>query len=1160
MMVRMAETGDVHAVDYRGKAQAASSPTMFLGEDGEVDRQKSGVGYFVIGVSGTVRGFWEAMQRFGQLEWSQVVEPALRLARGGYRRHLLTVPWTVLACLSVLFGILLLAVAARAQNLASDKEALEALYEATNGANWSNNTNWLSDRPLGDWHGVTTAADGRVTGLNLLSNRLTGVIPSQLGSLASLQYLWLSENQLTGSIPSELGGLASLQYLWLSENQLTGSIPSELGGLASLEDLRLFENQLTGSIPPELGSLASLQYLWLSENQLTGSIPPELGSLASLQYLWLYYNQLTGSIPSELGGLANLRELDLYYNQLTGSIPPELGSLASLRELQLFRNQLTGSIPPELGSLASLQYLWLSENQLTGSIPPELGNFATLNLLDLNDNQLTGSIPPELGSLASLQELWLSENQLTGSIPPELGNLAYMEWLSLSYNQLTGPIPPELGALTQLRGLGLSSNQLTGPIPPELGQLYQFLDPDAGLLNLFLGNNQLTGSIPPELGNLVNLLRLRLNDNQLTGTIPASLTNLRVMRELYFVLNPGLCAQEDTAIRTWLSGIDEVLGPDCSPSVSLSVDHSRLVEGSGPTTVTVTATHAAVSSPTSVSLFIGGSAKPGVSQDYTLDKTLVADIIEDALAIPAHSASGTTTLTITPLNDMLDENDENIIVQAYVGGKLSDLPGKVEGLVILTLSDAAVSESFSIPDRGGQSITSGGSAEAVRIGYGRIRADAGSTTPSGIAIVQFRDNQGVLISEAGVPAAEPVREGRIFAEVNGPVNTGLAIANPNDETAIIRFYFTDSSGTNAGSGTVELGAHQHIAKFLDQLPFNGGSAVLGTFTFESSVPIAVIALRGFTNEAGEFLMTTLPVAPLSPAATETVYIPHFAAGGGWVTQAILVNPTDRTITGTVGFLGPGSGTTAAPPVILTLDDGSTGSSFEYSIPPRSVQRFTTSNPSGALNSGSVRATPHSGNAAPSGLVVFSYAPAGKTLSEAGVPALPNGSAFRVYAEAFGTRGQMGSISTGLAIANTADTSNTVTLEVTHLDGSLAVAPATLALPPSGQVARFLDEFFSLPDNFSGVLRVTSTADVAIVALRLRVNEKGEIKVTTLAPSNEMDPSTLADRFFPHLADSGGWSTQFILFSGTAGQASSGTLTFIDVFGQPLDLPITRAQP
>ena len=458
---------------------------------------------------------------------------------------------------------------------------------------------------------------------------------------------------------------------------------------------------------------------------------------------------------------------------------------------------------------------------------------------------------------------------------------------------------------------------------------------------------------------------------------------------------------------------------------------------------------------------------------------------------------------------------------------------------------------------GGWSTTSSGTEETVRVGYGRISAAAGSATPSGIAIFQYRDSQGVLIAEASVPATGLIQEGRIFAEVEGPVNTGLAIANPNDVPAVISFYFTDTSGTNLGSGTFELGEHEQTARFLNQEPFNealpDGSPVLGTFTFESSVPIAVIALRGFTNEAGEFLMTTLPVAPLSPASKETVYIPHFAAGGGWVTQVILVNPTDSMITGTVGFLGPGSGPTAASPVILALDDGSTGSDFDYSIPPRSSQRFTTSNPFGALNAGSVRAVPDSGNAAPSGLVVFSYAPAGKTLSEAGVPARPKGSAFRSYAEASGMPGQIGSISTGLAITNVGDASNTVTLEVTHLDGSLAAAPETLTLPPSGKVARFLYDIFSLPDNFSGVLRVTSAADIAIVALRLRVNENGEIKVTTLAPSNEMDPPTSENSFFAHLADSGGWSTQFILFSGTAGQAASGTLSFIDTKGKPLDL-------
>ena len=160
--------------------------------------------------------------------------------------------------------------------------------------------------------------------------------------------------------------------------------------------------------------------------------------------------------------------------------------------------------------------------------------------------------------------------------------------------------------------------------------------------------------------------------------------------------------------------------------------------------------------------------------------------------------------------------------------------------------------------------------------------------------------------------------------MDGPVNTGLAIANPNDGPAFIQFYFTDTSGTRFAEGSFDLGAHEQTAKFLDQPPFNGGGSVLGTFTFTSSVPIAAVALRGFTNEAGEFLMTTLPVALLSSPASGTVYFPHFADGNGWATQVILVNPTDRTITGTVGFLGPGSGTVPASPVILALADGFNG--------------------------------------------------------------------------------------------------------------------------------------------------------------------------------------------------------------------------------------------
>ena len=334
--------------------------------------------------------------------------------------------------------------------------------------------------------------------------------------------------------------------------------------------------------------------------------------------------------------------------------------------------------------------------------------------------------------------------------------------------------------------------------------------------------------------------------------------------------------------------------------------------------------------------------------------------------------------------------------------------------------------------------------------------------------------------------------------------------------------------------------------------------VLGTFTFISNVPVSVVALRGFTNERSEFLITTLPVAPLSTASSDTIYFPHFADGLGWTTQVILVNPTDATITGTLQFLGQGSGTSAAEPLTLVLDDGASGSSFVYDIPPRTIKRFTTSNPPGAVSVGSVRATPDTGSTSPSGVGVFSLKSGGITVSEAGVPALPVGSAFRVYVEASGTVGQVGSVRSGLAVTDTSGTANTVTLDLTNLDGSSVTAAQTLSLPPSGQTARFIDELFSLPADFSGVLRVSSTSEVAIVGLRGRTNQREDFLITTTPPSSEVGATTSVDTFFPHLADSGGWKTQFVLFSGTAGQTSAGTLSFIDQAGQVLDLSVTSS--
>ena len=222
----------------------------------------------------------------------------------------------------------------------TDRIALVALYNATDGPNWVNNENWLSDRPLGAWYGVDTDASGRVVALDLKGNTdnwpdviphgLKGPIPPEIGRLDNLRSLNLPYNDLTGPIPAALGNLGNLTWVDLGNNQLTGTIPSELGNLANLTSLYLSNNDLTGPIPPAIGSLGSLAQLDLSFNDLTGPIPVELGNLGSLTWLALGDNHLTGPIPSELSNLANLTSLRLWSNDLTGPIPPAIGSLGRL--------------------------------------------------------------------------------------------------------------------------------------------------------------------------------------------------------------------------------------------------------------------------------------------------------------------------------------------------------------------------------------------------------------------------------------------------------------------------------------------------------------------------------------------------------------------------------------------------------------------------------------------------------------------------------------------------------------------------------------------------------------------------------------------------------------------------------------------------------------
>ena len=471
---------------------------------------------------------------------------------------------------------------------------------------------------------------------------------------------------------------------------------------------------------------------------------------------------------------------------------------------------------------------------------------------------------------------------------------------------------------------------------------------------------------------------------------------------------------------------------------------------------------------------------------------------------------------------------------------------------IRKIASASPANSFSITDRGGVALTSAGSSSFTQTGYGRVQLSAGSATPAGLAIFSYRSGN-TLVSETSVSAAATLKSGRIYAEVNGPANTGLAIANPNNQAATINFFFTDAGGNDLGSGTTTIGANQQIAKFLDQDPFKKfpGTRFQGTFNFTSDVPVGAVAIRGLINERNEFLMSTLPVIDTTATPTSgTVVVPHFSEGGGWTTQILLVNPTSAPLIGTVEFHDDSGSLTN-----VTIE-GRNKSTFVYAVPPRSSQKFATTGTAPRNMSGSVRIIPTDGQAAPIPLVIFSYRPAGTiTVSEAGVPSI-SGNALRVYVES------AGSIQSGIAIANNSPMPASVTFELTNLDGSTTGLPAPISgtLPASGHTARFLSQMFpGLPGSFKGILRVsTASSGISVVGLRSRYNERNDFLITTTPPAIETAPSSSGELVLPHLADGGGYSTEFIFFSAAStggGGSSSGSLLLFNGSGQSLSLTL-----
>ena len=474
------------------------------------------------------------------------------------------------------------------------------------------------------------------------------------------------------------------------EQSITALQAGDFDGLTALTTLNLFDNQLSSLPAGIFDNLTALTTLYLQNNQLS-SLPAGIGRLTALTTLNLSHNELSSLPAGIFDNLTALTDLRLLANQLS-SLPTGIGRLTALTYLQLGGNNFTTLPAGIFDNLSNLRQLYLGGNEL-GSLPAGIfDNLTALTTLLLGGIELSSLPAGIFDNLTTLRELQLGSNNFTTLPAGIFDNLTALTSLNLSYNQLSSLPAGIFDNLTALLTLYLHRNSvdplsLTVSLEKVGADQVKAVAPSGAPFNLVLPLTVTNGSLSGGATTITipagSVESQPLTVTRTSGTTAAVTVDIGTL--------PGLPSNHQgyALVKSADLPLTTNTAVDESTAVTLELSPTEVAEDAGTTTLTVTGTlnGAALTTATDVTLTISGTA--------TRDADYSATVLP--LTIPAGSVSGTATLTLSLVDDSVEEDDETVIITATTTTGLTLSPSSLT--VTITDNDTSVSTVTPVCDR-----------------------------------------------------------------------------------------------------------------------------------------------------------------------------------------------------------------------------------------------------------------------------------------------------------------------------------------------------------------------------------------------------------------------------------------------------------------------------